>query len=218
MRLWRFLLKRRRLILLLALLLIFFKLTNSYFDDSVMSYVEIKSQEVFEEVITKTIEEEIADTLDEDIMKLKYDDNGNIAYAYMDSHQALSIRSCASNKIVELSNGLEDAVSKMKIPLGYFFTKNILFSDGITLPVKLNVYKAYDCEISSNVESFGINSQLYEIILNVRMSVYIQIPFQRKLTILEDKIILSSGIMNNEIPKYYFGDNTPFLTISDNEE
>ena len=31
---------------------------NSYFDDSVMSYVEIKSQEVFEEVITKTIEEE----------------------------------------------------------------------------------------------------------------------------------------------------------------
>ncbi len=218
MRLWRFLFKRRRLILLLALVAIFLKLTNSYFDDSVMAYVEIKSQEVFEDVISKVIEQEISASLTENIMCLKYDDEGNIAYAYMDSHKTLSIRSRASIKISELSKGLEDEVSKMKIPLGYFFSKNILFSDGITLPVKLNVYKAYDCEIVSNVVSHGINSQLYEILLNVKMSVYIQIPFQKRLTLLEDKIMLASGIMNNEIPKYYFGSNKPFLTMSDNEE
>ena len=218
MRLWRFLFKRRRLILLLVLVALFLKLTNSYFDDSVMAYVEIKSQEVFEDVISKVIEQEISASLTENIMCLKYDDEGNIAYAYMDSHKALSIRSLASIKISELSKGLEDEVSKMKVPLGYFFSKNILFSDGITLPVKLNVYKAYDCEIVSNVVSHGINSQLYEILLNVKMSVYIQIPFQKRLTFLEDKIMLASGIMNNEIPKYYFGSNKPFLTMSDNEE
>lgn len=217
MKLWRFLHKRRRLFLLLILVSIFFYFTDSYFDDSVMSYVEVKSQEVFEEAITKTIEEEIAVSLNEDLMKLQYDDSGNIAYAYMDTYKALRIRSAASNKIVELSNDLEDKVSKMKIPLGYFFSKNILFSDGITLPVKLNVYKAYDCEISTNVEGYGINSQLYEIFLNVKMSVYVQIPFQKKLTFLEDQIMLASGIMNNDIPKYYFGNSTPFVTISDND-
>ena len=49
------------------------------------------------------------------------------------------------------------------------------------------------------------------------MSVYVQIPFQKKLTFLEDQIMLASGIMNNDIPKYYFGNSTPFVTISDND-
>ena len=36
------------------------------------------------------------------------------------------------------------------------------------------------------------------------MNIYVQIPFQEQLINYEDNILLSSGIINNDIPNYYF--------------
>lgn len=215
-----FFLKKRRFLIFLILALLIYFFSSSYFDSSVFEYVEIKSQRYFEEIVNDTVKDSVVGEVDGSLMKVEYASDNTVSYSYMDVHKALSIKTKASDKTKELVERLEDQedFKKVTIPLGYFFTKNILLTDGIKLPVKLRVFNAFDTEIKPVVESYGINSSLIQIYLVIKFECYIQIPFQKKKVTLEDKILLSTQIINAQIPKYYFygADVLPYSVQDDN--
>ena len=204
MRLWFIFRKKRRLIFLILLVVLFFSLTESYFDDNVIEYVKIKAMQIYEKNVTAVIKNSILENMDDNLMKLKYNDDGKISYAYLDTYEALNIKSEASSMLSELNPEIESMVNYVSVPVGYFFTKKFMLTDGLRVPLKLTVYQAFDSEIVSDVKDYGINNQLYEVSLQIKMDIYVQIPFQEQIINYEDKILLSSGIINNEIPNYYF--------------
>ena len=204
MRLWFIFRKKRRLIFLILLVGLFFSLTESYFDENVLEYVKIKALQIYEDNVTNVIKASVLENISDDLMKLKYNDDGKISYAYLDTYEALNIRSEASSMLSKLNPEIENSVNYVSVPVGYFFTRKFMLTDGLRVPLKLSVYQAFDSEIISNVSDYGINNQLYEISLQIKMNIYVQIPFQKQIIGYEDKILLSSGIINNDIPNYYF--------------
>ena len=204
MRLWHLFRKKRRIIFLLLLLSLFLSITQSYFDDNVKAYVKTKAMQIYEDNVTEDIKNSILENMSDNLMRLKYNDEGKVAYAYLDSYEALSIKAEASSLLSELNPKIESDINYLSVPVGYFFTKKFIFTDGLRVPIKLNIYQAFDSEIVTNVADYGINNQLYEISLQIKMNIYVQIPFQEQLINYEDNILLSSGIINNDIPNYYF--------------
>lgn len=204
MRLWFIFRKKRRLIFLILLVGLFFSLTESYFDENVLEYVKIKALQIYEDNVTNVIKASVLENISDDLMKLKYNDDGKISYAYLDTYEALNIKSEASSMLSKLNPEIENSVNYVSVPVGYFFTRKFMLTDGLRVPLKLSVYQAFDSEIISNVSDYGINNQLYEISLQIKMNIYVQIPFQKQIIGYEDKILLSSGIINNDIPNYYF--------------
>lgn len=180
MRLWFIFRKKRRLIFLILLVALFFSLTESYFDDNVIEYVKIKAMQIYEKNVTAVIKKSILENMDENLMKLKYND-GKISYAYLDTYEALNIKAEASSMLSKLNPEIENMVNYVSVPVGYFFTKKFMLTDGLKVPLRLTVYQAFDSEIVSDVSDYGINNQLYEVSLQIKMDIYIQIPFQEQI-------------------------------------
>lgn len=202
-----YLLRKKRFWILLIITLIFVTTTSRYFDDAIFEYVNIRAKAYFEDIVNQAIREEIVDCLDEKLMEQKYDSEGNLIYAYLDAHKALMIKSKASERLKQLVTEIkeDDGFDKVEIPFGYFFTKNVFMTNGIKIPVKLNIYKAYESEIDTNVTEYGINSTFVEIFLKLKYDAYIQIPFQKDNVTLETNILLSAEIINSDVPNFYFG-------------
>mgnify|MGYP002560519027 CR=1 FL=1 len=208
MRLWFIFRKKRRLIFLILLVSVKLKnkATNNIKNNfDIFNYViiKIKAMQIYEKNVTAVIKKSILENMDENLMKLKYND-GKISYAYLDTYEALNIKAEASSMLSKLNPEIENMVNYVSVPVGYFFTKKFMLTDGLKVPLRLTVYQAFDSEIVSDVSDYGINNQLYEVSLQIKMDIYIQIPFQEQIINYEDKILLSSGIINNEIPNYYF--------------
>lgn len=201
MKLWYIFRKKRRIIYLIIFIIFIISFNQSYFDESVIEYVKIQTKSFYEENIINTLASSLTD---DDLIKLKYDEYGNVIYAYLDVTKAQNIRIDSSLKLNDLSNKLEEQTNYINVPVGYTFTRKFFFSDGMKIPVKLSVYNAYETKIVSNVLDYGINNQLYEIYLNIKVDVYVQIPLQKEIITLDNNILLCSGILNNDIPNYYF--------------
>ena len=145
--------------------------------------------------------------------------DNKVSYVYMDVHKALEIKAKASERMQELTKNLrqEPALKTVEIPIGYFLSKNIILSDGIHIPVRINIYEAPYTEIKTDVYEYGINSSLVQINLNLKMFVHLQIPLQSKQIKLETSVLISSEIINSEVPNYYFDglEPNPGITLSD---
>lgn len=198
-------LKKKRFYIFILLAIIVYYFTNSYFDSSVMSYVGVQTKAYFENLINNTIKTEVLTSFEGELITVKEDSEGNVSYAYMDAHKALSIRNKASIKLDELVQDIneKEKITNMEIPLGYFFTKIYFFSNGLKVPVKLKVYQAHDVTIDTTVTEYGINSTLFEVHLLISLDTYIQIPFQRQRQNLTADILLSVQIINSIVPNFY---------------
>lgn len=201
MKLWYIFRKKRRIIYLIIFIIFLISFNQSYFDESVIEYVMIQTKSFYEENIINALSKTITE---DELIKLKYDDYGNVIYAYLDVVKAQNIRIDSSLKLNTLSKQLEEKINYINVPIGYTFTRKFFFSDGMKVPIKLSIYNAYETKIESNVLDYGINNQLYEIYLNIKVEVYVQIPLQKEIIDLDNNILLCSGILNNDIPNYYF--------------
>ena len=77
-------------------------------------------------------------------------------------------------------------------------------SDGLRLPVDLTIYEAPQTEIRTEVFEYGINSSMVEVLLDLKMYVHLQIPFQSKRVELSSSVLISAEIINSKVPNYYF--------------
>ena len=211
--------KKRRFILAFLSLILVLKVSDSYFDEAIFKYVEIKSTSYFEKMVNESVKQDILTTLNGRLMKEVLDENKNVSYVYMDVHQALEIKAKASETLIQLTDDLrnEKELQTVEIPIGYFLSKNIILSDGIHIPVRINVYEAPYSEIVTEVYEYGINSSMVQIMLNLKMFVHLQIPLQSKQIKLETNVLISSEIINSKVPNYYFDglDPNPGITVSD---
>ena len=100
--------------------------------------------QIYEDNVTEVIKSSILEKMSDNLMRLKYNDEGKVAYAYLDSYEALSIKAEASSLLSKLNPKIESDINYLSVPVGYFFTKKFIFTDGLRVPIKLNIYQAFD--------------------------------------------------------------------------
>ena len=202
-------LKKNSLTFLLALILgVLGKMSMGYFSDAVNTYTESLiinfSRDVIDQGVTNAV---INDLKGESLLKESYDSYGKVSYAYLDAQKINMIRTNTSKYIMEVVDVInkQDNFKSIEIPLGYFFGRNYFLSNGIRIPVHLEVIGNQKIDIKSNIESYGLNTTLLQIDLYVCLEIQSVIPFQSNKIVTETLIPLSLEIMNNDIP-YYLGD------------
>ncbi len=202
-------LKKSSLPFLLALILGFLgKMTMGYFSEAVNTYAQSLilnySRDVIDQGVTNAV---ISDLGGESLLKESYDQSGKVSYAYLDVRKINLIRTNTSKYVtdaIDIINQQEN-FQTIEIPLGYFFGRNYFLSNGIRIPIELEVVGNQQIDIQADVESYGLNTTILQINLYVCLEIQSVIPFQSQKIKTETWIPLSLEIMNNDIP-YYLGD------------
>lgn len=188
------------------ILVIFVKMGFGYFSDAVQLYICQKSRSYAEITISNIIEDDILTNFKSEGFVIKsYDSNGKITSASLDSYQANLVRSEVSQnliKCIETINEQED-FQMINIPLGYFFSRNYFLANGVRVPINLEIIGSAKSDINSDVKSYGINSCLVEIYLDISIEMQIMIPFQKQKIEVLYKIPLAMEVINSDVPFLY---------------
>ena len=202
-------LKKSKLTIALAIILAFVcKFSVGYFSDAVNAYTEALIKSYSKEVIDKGVSSGIITLLDgKSLLNEVYDENGKVSYAYLDVQILNYLRSNIAEYILECINEINDGddFKSIELPLGYFFGRNYFLSNGIKVPIELEVIGYQDVFIEKNVETLGLNTTILEINLVVELSIRSVIPFQTDVINSKSSIPLALEILNKDIP-YYLGD------------
>lgn len=201
-------LKNKLVWILIAALIVVIKMASGYFSEAVSIYTASVVRNYSEGLIASAVEEEVLVDLEEvNFFNESYDSNGKVSYAYVDSLKLNQIRNDViqyTDEAIALINDHSD-FDYIEIPFGYIFGIKYFLTNGIRIPIRLEVIGNQDVEIKVDATTKGINTTIVEIYLDVSIDVQVVIPFQSELIVTKTKIPLTIEIMNNEIP-YYLGD------------
>ncbi len=195
-------------LVLLVLLLVFAgKFSMSYFSESVGVYTESLIIAYATEVIDEGISEGVVDLLDgKSVLCESYDSAGKVTYAYLDvktiNHLRNNISRYLAKSIDKINQG--EHFKTIELPLGYFFGLNYFYSKGIRIPIHLEVVGNQDVVIEKNVESYGLNTTVFQMNMVVTLNIQCVIPFQTKTVQTKINVPIALEILNNDIP-YFLG-------------
>ena len=209
MKLLKHYLKKSSILFILALIIgLIGRLSMGYFSDAVKTYAESLirnySRGIIDQGVTKGV---IEDLNGESLVQEVYDSTGKVSYAYLDVQILNYLRSNIAEYIVLCINEINDGdeFKSIELPLGYFFGRNYFLSNGIKVPIELEVIGYQDVFIEKNLETIGLNTTILEINLVIELNIRSVIPFQTDVINSKTSIPLALEILNNDIP-YYLGD------------
>lgn len=202
-------LRKSSLPFILALIIGFVgKMSMNYFSTAVSAYTESLIISYAREVVEQGVTEGIIELLDgKSILNEVYDEHGKVCYAYLDvktlNHIRNNVSKYVTNCIETINQG--EKIKSIELPLGYFFGRNYFLSNGIKIPIDLEVIGHQKVEFEKTVDSYGLNTTILQININVSLSIRSVIPFQANTIEATSSIPVALEIMNNDIP-YYLGD------------
>ncbi len=207
-RLKNYLIKSKFTIALAILVGLIGKFSMGYFSTAVDAYTEALIKSYSKEIIDKGVSSGIIDLLDgKSLLNEVYDQSGKVSYAYLDVQIINYLRSNIAEYIVSCINQINEGedFKSIELPLGYFFGRNYFLSNGVKVPIKLEVIGYQDVFVEKNLETIGLNTTILEINLVVELNIRSVIPFQTDVINSKTSIPLALEILNNDIP-YYLGD------------
>lgn len=184
-------------------LTLFIKLSFGYFGEAVQLYIYQRSRSYAESIISQTITDDVLVNFSSKTFILKnYDSTGKLTMASVDAAQANLVRTKASNSLIQSIASINTQVDfqSISIPVGYFFSRNYFLANGIRVPIKLETIGSAKSDIKSKVTSYGINSSLIELFLEISIEMQVMIPFQQQKIEILYNVPLAMEIINSEIP------------------
>lgn len=100
-----------------------------------------------------------------------------------------------------------------EIPIGVA-TKNPLFANiGPKIPIKFSVVGNISTRLENKIKSYGINNGMLEIILHIKLTEKIIIPFISKKITINEELPIALKIIQGDIPDYYLNSVSKILDI-----
>lgn len=89
------------------------------------------------------------------------------------------------------------------VPLGQATNNALLGNLGPRIPVRFNAIGHMESDIETEFEQVGINNIYIKVLIKLKVSVQIIIPFATEVAELEQKIPIALGILEGEVPQFY---------------
>ncbi len=191
-------------------------LVRGYFSDAVKEYIKYDCSNKMNDMIVKTINQEIVSELPANsLLNVTYNDNKEVVYAYIDTQKTNEILGLTSSSISNMSNAFNEKDNNtIDIPLGYLFSQNVFFANGITVPVTVSTISTYSVKLDTKVEEYGINSSLVTVSLLYELTFKAMIPLITNDILISNSIPLVTTVLYGEVPEYFFSGEKPNISIS----
>lgn len=206
----------------------------------IMNYAEKQAKKIATIVISQSINEEVISSFKTDeLFTTNSNDKGEINSVdfnpLMVNKMLSSISSNVKSYLRKLETGniddldlsdttLVNVSSKdlkngviYEIPSGIIFNNGLLANIGPKIPVKLGLVGDITTDVKTKISNYGINNAIIEIVVNVKVTEQVILPFDYKQVTVETDIPIAMKMIQGKVPNYYFnGENAPSLSIDTN--
>lgn len=86
------------------------------------------------------------------------------------------------------------------MPIGVATNNTLLARLGPKVPVKVSFLENIDSYVDVEVENYGINNSLIKLYINIKIEEIVELPIERDRNNIEYKFLLSSKLINGEVP------------------
>lgn len=207
----------RKMIILILIIMIpitILIVVDNYFDDKSNIYIEKEAITIISDIITESIKNTTIMNNAKDLLHFTYDQTNHITGIYIDSQISSSILTNFNKKLSKLLKEgiIEESIENIELPLGMLISKSLFTTIGPDISIEVLPVTLYQTDIKTNVKDYGINNTLFEVYLNVVIELETIIPLKQAKIDYNSNIILTSAIIQGNVPHYYFMGNKSNLS------
>lgn len=204
-----------------------FKFINKRVSPVLLEYATSESTKLATLIITASVNNEVFSNIEtNDLFEIEKDSNNNIKYVDFDSVKINKLLNLITNSVKEYLEQLENGnIEKLEsnksifenykyddlkrgiiyeIPTGVIFNNSLLSNLGPRVPVRMNMIGDVETNVDTSVTSYGINNALLKVIVNVKVSLKVILPFSSKIVTTETDIPIAMKMVSGEVPSYYY--------------
>lgn len=204
-------LKKKFIVFLLLLILLslgIVKLVDNYYSETTKNYIYNESQIVVYNTLNSIVSEAISPYLNEELLYVNTVNN-LVSNVIINTNQNNKILKAVHNKLNTLFNtNLNNSFKSLKIPIGSLISKNIFAGKGFIIDIPIKPIGSYSVDLKTKSKAQGINTSLLEVILNISFSIQTIIPLNINTNTVSCEFILSSVLVQGEVPNYYYASNS----------
>lgn len=192
----------------------------------VMNYANIQTKKIAIEVLRDTGLKEVNRKINESkLLEMDKDNNGQIESININTPALNEILVIVAKSVREKLKEVEKGVNlpdelypdfldkKFKngmiysVPLHVVFNNIFLSNLGPKIPVKIEYSGNVGLDVKTHVKSYGINSALIEVYINVDVTQRTILPFKSKEAHVTSEIPVIMKVIKGNIPNYISGEN-----------
>ncbi len=198
--------KKIRIVYAIVIVLLI-KMSTAYFSDTIDVYITQKAKLYTSVSIERAIREEVLGKLNPDeIVTISNKSYGELAYISVNTdklNEVLSSTMTVMNNQIMIYDSNTN-YNNIKLPMSYLVLGGILNDIGPEINIKLTPIGSIRADIISDVKSYGINSSIIRLDLNIISEYQVLVPLRTKTITIENNIPLVIKTINGEVPKYYY--------------
>ena len=235
--------KKRKLnkILIIAILLAIsviyiYKYFSKNINKIFTNYGEVETKKIINIIIDSTVTEEISNGIENNILIITKETDNEINSIDFDmikvNNILLNVSKAIENNLNNISVGNIDNITISKdvlknynlnkikkgiifeIPSGIIFNNALLNNLLPKIPVKLELINNVFCKIGTSIDSYGINSAIIKVNLDITVDVKILMPITITTTQIKFSVPILIKLINGKIPSYYFNGLTSNPSIN----
>lgn len=174
------------------------------FDDNLRTIINNYSESVSKAKVNTFLNDKVYNFLNND--KVDYSNIANITYDNDNNVKSISIDSAAVNKIKSgiISTIQNEIVKKnnfvIRIPIGTILGNSFTINKGPTIPINMVMSSVVHSNVNSIFEGSGINQTLHRIVLNIKVDIYMIMPWYRTNAMLETDFIIAETVIVGKVP------------------
>ena len=207
--------KAIKLVLILSITIlipiVILTMIDNYYSTKSNIYIEGEVTKTISSILTEALKKPINEQLSKNkILDCKYDNNQVIKGVYINAEVDNAIIIEVNQTINQLidENVINEAISKIDIPLGSLVSKAIFSNLGPNISIKAIPISSYKSNIYTKTKSLGINNSNFEVYVNIKIDVQTLIPLKEQAINYESNVLLGSILIQGEIPYYYYYSGT----------
>ncbi len=192
----------------------------------VMNYANIQTKKIAIEVLRDTGLKEVNKKINESkLLEIDKNNNGQIESININTpvlnETLVIVAKSVRKKLKEKEKGINlpdelypDFLDKKfkngmvySVPLGVLFNNIFLSNIGPRIPVKIEYSGNVGLDVKTHVKSYGVNSALIEVYINVDVTQRTIIPFKSKEAHVTSEIPIIMRVVKGDVPNYISGSN-----------
>ena len=198
--------RRRRKIILLIILPLTIVLLSLYFYLKISTnFVTLSQEEVYSacfNLINSIVADKISEIGAENIIEYKYDNNGSIIAVNANVVAMNILNTKLSEEIVNKLSKLDNLY--VKIPLGSFFSSDILAAVGPDIPIRILPLSIVHTEYNTEFTSTGINQTQHKIFIKINCLVNVLSALSTHTQEINIEIPIAETIIIGNVPQTFF--------------
>lgn len=154
------------------------------------------------QIINQSVLEELSNNnLYSEIVKLQYNQTGELVGLFSDMEKLNKLKSKVSILIQEKLSNFKN--KKIYVPIGTLTGIEIFNGIGPDVPINISIIGSISSEFKSNFQSSGINQTIYKIYLNICTRISVIVPGCSSIEDCNTNILISETVVLGNVPKAY---------------